>query len=99
MLWGNHAKKYKTYINNITNITLIGEILSEKLQRNFKSRYIGTVQTALFEKEKREGYLLGFTDNYIKVKIPFEEKIRQCKKQIKLSTFDKEGIINAQLIN
>ena len=45
-------------------------ILSNKLQRSFYEKYLDTEHTALFEQENKEGYLFGFTDNYIKIKIP-----------------------------
>ena len=72
-------------------------ILSEKLQRNFYHKYLGTVQTALFEKENKNGFLFGFTDNYIKIKIPFDEKHIQQKRQVKLLSFAKNGDVLSQL--
>jgi threonylcarbamoyladenosine tRNA methylthiotransferase MtaB len=62
-------------------------ILSDKLQRNFYQKYIDTEQTALFERENKEDYLFGFTDNYIKVKIPFSKEFVQHKLKIKLLSF------------
>ncbi|MAW21037.1 MAG: tRNA (N(6)-L-threonylcarbamoyladenosine(37)-C(2))-methylthiotransferase MtaB [Flavobacteriales bacterium] len=63
-------------------------ILSNKLQRKFYQRYIETEQKALFEKDNKDGFLFGFTDNYIKVKIPFSDKFIQQTLKIKLLSFD-----------
>ena len=73
-------------------------ILSSKLQRSFYSKQLNTKQTALFENTNHNGMLYGFTDNYIKVKIPFEKKICKTKQQIELLKIDPDGIMQAILI-
>ena len=74
-------------------------ILSTKLQRSFYQKHIKTQHVALFEQEKKEGMLYGFTENYIKVKIPYKEEIKRTKKEIKLLTIDTDGIMKAELLN
>jgi len=49
-------------------------ILSEKKQRMFYQQHVGTIRKVLFESENKDGLLSGFTDNYIKVAVPFQEK-------------------------
>ena len=73
-------------------------ILSNKLQRSFYEKYLDTEHTALFEQENKEGYLFGFTDNYIKIKIPFQSAIRRTKKQVNLTAIDDDGIMKAELL-
>ena len=73
-------------------------ILSNKLQRAFYEKYLHTEHTALFEQENKEGYLFGFTDNYIKIKIPFQSTICRTKKQVKLIAIDDDGIMKAELL-
>ena len=73
-------------------------ILSDKLQRSFYQKYLNTEHTALLEQENHEGMLYGFTDNYIKVKVPFNEKICRTKQQIKLLEIDSDGIMKAELL-
>ena len=73
-------------------------ILSEKLQRSFYQKYLNTEHTALLEQENHEEMLYGFTDNYIKVKVPFNEKICRTKQQIKLLEIDSDGIMKAELL-
>lgn len=46
-------------------------ILSAKKLHKFYESNIGTTRAVLFEGENKEGYMNGFTDNYIKVKVPF----------------------------
>ena len=73
-------------------------ILSDKLQRVHYQKYLGTTQTALMEQENKNGFLVGFTDNYIKVKIPFSEELKQKKIKIKLLSFDENGQILSEKI-
>ena len=73
-------------------------ILSSKLQRVFYEKYLDTEHTALFEHENKQEYLFGFTDNYIKIKIPFQSTICRTKKQVKLIEIDDDGIIKAELL-
>ncbi len=73
-------------------------ILSNKLQRVFYEKYLNTIHTALFEQENKEGYLFGFTDNYIKIKIPFVSDYCRTKKQVKLIEIDYDGIMKAETI-
>ena len=73
-------------------------ILSNKLQRAFYQKYLNTTHTALFEQDNKEGMICGFTDNYIKVKIPFKEEICRTKQQIKLLEIDTDGVMKAQLL-
>jgi len=74
-------------------------ILSEKLQRNFNQKYLNTNQSVLFEKENKDGFLYGFTENYIKVKINFEKKYCTTIQTIKLLSFDENGNINAKIVS
>ena len=72
-------------------------ILSEKLQRAHYQKFIGTTQTALMERENKNGFLFGYTDNYIKVKIPFNKELVQQKLKIKLLSHDENGNIKSEI--
>lgn len=47
-------------------------ILSSKLQRAHYERHLGTVRPVLFELGEGEGTLEGYTDNYIRVSMPYD---------------------------
>tara|TARA_B110000908_G_C10244497_1_gene448027 strand:+ start:109 stop:1425 length:1317 start_codon:yes stop_codon:yes gene_type:complete len=47
--------------------------LSIKKKRVFYEKFVGTTRKVLFESADEEGQITGFTDNYIKVQIPFQE--------------------------
>jgi threonylcarbamoyladenosine tRNA methylthiotransferase MtaB len=50
--------------------------LSSKLRRQFQDRFQGEIRPVLFEKKGSEEkqYIVGFTDNYLKVKLPWQEE-------------------------
>jgi len=73
-------------------------ILSNKLQRAFYQKYLNTEHTALFEQDNRDGMLYGFTDNYIKVKLPFNSDTCRTKQIIKLLEIDTDGMMKARLL-
>ena len=72
-------------------------ILSTKLKRDFYRSHLGSDRTALFEKENKSGYIYGFTDNYIRIKVPFSKHLVQQKLKIKLISFDEEGNILSEI--
>ena len=49
------------------------------------------------ERENKNGFLFGYTDNYIKVKIPFNKELVQQKLKIKLLSHDENGNIKSEL--
>jgi threonylcarbamoyladenosine tRNA methylthiotransferase MtaB len=72
-------------------------IMSSKLQRLFYQNYEKTYQNALFEQENKDGYLHGFTDNYIKIKVPYNKNLLKTKKEVFLSEIDNNLIMNAKI--
>ena len=72
-------------------------ILSSKLQRLFYKRFENTQQTALFEKDNKDGFVYGFTENYIKIKIPFDNNLVKNSTNVLLNEIDENLIMNAQI--
>jgi threonylcarbamoyladenosine tRNA methylthiotransferase MtaB len=72
-------------------------ILSEKLQRAHYERFLGTTQTALMERENKNNFLFGYTDNYIKVRIPFSKDFVQQKLKITLLSHDENGNVKSEI--
>ncbi|MCB0380212.1 MAG: tRNA (N(6)-L-threonylcarbamoyladenosine(37)-C(2))-methylthiotransferase MtaB [Flavobacteriales bacterium] len=74
-------------------------ILSEKKRRQFYSEHIGATYNVLFESENNDGFLNGFTENYIKVKVPYNALLENTIQTMKLSHVDAEGVVEGELIN
>lgn len=73
-------------------------ILSKKLRRAFYQKNLNTKHNALFEQKNNEGMLYGFTENYIKVKVPFDQKICRTKQKIRLLKIDNDGVMISSII-
>jgi threonylcarbamoyladenosine tRNA methylthiotransferase MtaB len=67
--------------------------LSAKKRRAFYESQLETTHTVLFEGENKEGYIHGFTENYVKVKTPWNPELVNTLHQIKLDKIDEDGIV------
>lgn len=67
-------------------------ILSDKKKRAFYESQAGKEGTVLWEGDNHEGFMHGFTENYIKVKAPFNESKVNSTEKIVLEEIDKDGL-------
>ena len=67
--------------------------LSVKKRRAFYESQIGTNRTVLFESENKEGYIHGFTENYVKVKTPWNPELVNTVHDVTLTKIDEEGSV------
>ncbi|SDL88033.1 threonylcarbamoyladenosine tRNA methylthiotransferase MtaB [Kriegella aquimaris] len=72
--------------------------LSVKKRRAFYESQIGTTRTALFEGENKEGYIHGFTENYVKVKAPWNPKLTNTLHEIILTEIDEDGVVRFDFV-
>ncbi|MFK7001119.1 tRNA (N(6)-L-threonylcarbamoyladenosine(37)-C(2))-methylthiotransferase MtaB [Flavobacterium oreochromis] len=70
--------------------------LSVKKRRAFYESQIGSLRTVLFEGENKEGYIHGFTENYVKVKTPWNPELVNTLHQVKLSKIDEDGSVRVE---
>jgi threonylcarbamoyladenosine tRNA methylthiotransferase MtaB len=73
-------------------------ILSDKKKRAFYEQNIGTERTVLFEHEEDEGVMYGFTENYVKVKFPYDAEMANTFRKVKLTEIDRDGIMKCVLV-
>ena len=73
--------------------------LSVKKRRAFYESQIGNSSTVLFESENKEGYIHGFTENYVKVKTPWNPDLVNTLQQISLTKIDEDGLVRFDFIN
>ena len=72
--------------------------LSVKKRRAFYESQIGTERTVLFEAENKEGYIQGFTENYVKVKTPWNPELVNTLHKIKLTEIDEDGLVRLEFV-
>ena len=73
--------------------------LSVKKRRAFYESQIGTSRTVLFESENKEGYIHGFTENYVKVKTPWNPELVNTLHAINLTKIDDDGSVRMDFVN
>jgi len=73
--------------------------LSVKKRRAFYESQLGTNRTVLFESENKEGYIHGFTENYVKVKTPWNPELVNTLHAINLTKIDDDGSVRLAFLN
>ncbi|HLT33290.1 MAG TPA: tRNA (N(6)-L-threonylcarbamoyladenosine(37)-C(2))-methylthiotransferase MtaB [Aquaticitalea sp.] len=72
--------------------------LSAKKRRAFYESQIGTTRTVLFEGENKEGYIHGFTENYVKVKAPWNPTLVNTLHTVELTKIDTDGLVRFEFV-
>ncbi len=67
-------------------------ILSAKKKRAFYQENVGKSFPVLFEAEKNNDKMFGFTSNYVKVKTDYNESLINTVKQVTLKEIDRDGL-------
>lgn len=74
-------------------------LISNRKKRNFYTENLNTERTVLFEYEEDESFMFGFTENYIKVKYPYDAKLTNTFQRIQLTEIDRDGVMKCELLN
>jgi threonylcarbamoyladenosine tRNA methylthiotransferase MtaB len=69
-------------------------ILSEKKRRSFYESQMGKEGIVLFEADSKDGYMHGFTRNYVKVKAKYDPILVNELKEVKLDSIAEDGDVN-----
>lgn len=97
-----YSERNNTFAVELSSVVDMGEryrrnemlrILSEKKKHHFYEQHLGTVRNALWEHEEKDGMMFGFTDNYIKVTRPFDERSINTIQPVKLLEINSEGVV------
>lgn len=71
--------------------------LSDDKRMDFYRSFQNTSRPVLFEQSESKGMMCGFTDNYIKVELPFDKKSLNQIVPVKLSTINQNGIMSGSI--
>ncbi len=93
LLLKNTVDKYKR-----SERSKILRMLSSKLQRNFYLKSLGTTKNVLFEQEDKNGFLFGFTENYIKIKVPFNKILSKTQQEVYITDYNDDLTMNVKLL-
>ena len=72
--------------------------LSAKLRRKFHESQLKTTRTVLFESENKEGYIHGITENYVKVKAPWNPELVNTLHKVELTQIDDDGLVRFDFV-
>lgn len=73
-------------------------ILSEKKRRAFYEQFLGQTMTILAEEESKNGLMYGFTSNYLKVGIPYNELLVNQLVDITITGFSEDGLLIGKVL-
>jgi threonylcarbamoyladenosine tRNA methylthiotransferase MtaB len=74
-------------------------ILSEKKRRAFYESQLESTAEVLFEADQKEGYMHGFTRNYVKVKTPYDPLWVNELKTVSLQAIAADGDVEILELN
>ena len=73
-------------------------LLSDRKKRHFYEQNKGRIRTALIESEQDEGWMYGFTDNYVKVRIPFDLSLANKLVEVKLVKVNSDDSMDCEIV-
>ncbi|MFK8007876.1 MAG: tRNA (N(6)-L-threonylcarbamoyladenosine(37)-C(2))-methylthiotransferase MtaB [Saprospiraceae bacterium] len=71
--------------------------LSAKKKEKFYQQYLGRYRDVLFEAHRNETKMTGFTDNYVKVEMPFQAELINKIATVQLQNINEDGNVEAML--
>ncbi len=68
-------------------------ILSDKKRHHFYSSQLGKRQTVLFEDDVEDGFMHGFTENYVRVQAKYDPILINALKEVRLDSISNRGYV------
>jgi threonylcarbamoyladenosine tRNA methylthiotransferase MtaB len=72
--------------------------LSDRKNLDFKKMNIGKIREVLFETTRSEGMITGFTENYLRVELPWQAKLAGKIIQVRISGIADSGRLTADIL-
>jgi MiaB-like protein len=73
--------------------------LSAKKRSAFYESQLGKERTVLFESDNKQGYIHGFTENYVKVKAPWNPMLVNTLHRVRLTKIDTDGLVRFDFLD
>lgn len=102
--YSERANTPATEMDNIVPINIRKQrnkmlrILSAKKLRSFYEQNLKRIRPVIFEHENRDGFMFGYSDNYVKVKLPYDQNAVNQMREIKIDSFDEDGLMKGDPI-
>lgn len=65
--------------------------LSAKKRFEFDTKFVGQTRPVLFEEENKNGFMFGWTDNYVRIATPFSPRLINTIQNIEIGNYSKDG--------
>ncbi|HXP48587.1 MAG TPA: tRNA (N(6)-L-threonylcarbamoyladenosine(37)-C(2))-methylthiotransferase MtaB [Bacteroidia bacterium] len=75
------------------------QILSEKKLRHFYQQNLGTEHMVFIEAVNKDGYLYGYTSNYIRIKTEHNPELVHSSARVKLNNINDDGTVAVEIIS
>lgn len=72
--------------------------ISDRKLRDFYSSHSGQTRPVLFEDSEANGFICGFTDNYIRVETPYDHALANRIIPVRLGSITESGNMNGEII-
>lgn len=69
--------------------------LSVKKRHAFYTSQLGKTKKVLWESENKQGYIHGFTENYVKIRKPWNPELSNVLEDVTLSRIDDQGFVRS----
>lgn len=93
-----HALSIKPIVgqNKRTERSRMLHILSDKKRRFFYEQNLGKESEVLFESEESEGFMTGFTQNYVKVTANYDPLVINDLKKVRLTSINENMLVEVE---
>ena len=71
--------------------------LSVRLKRKFYMSQLGTIKNVLFEPENRNGFIYGFSNNYVRIKTPWRSSIKDKIIPFEVQNISDDGLVTGEV--
>ncbi len=72
--------------------------LSAKKRRAYYESQIGARRKVLLEGENKKGYMYGFTENYVRLRTPWDPELVNSMLEVELTEMDEEGMVRFKIL-
>ena len=72
--------------------------LSEKKHHEFYSSNLGTVRKVLFEEDRKNNRILGWTDNYIRIEADWNKNLKNKIVDFSLESINNDGHVEGHIL-
>ncbi|MHA8064700.1 tRNA (N(6)-L-threonylcarbamoyladenosine(37)-C(2))-methylthiotransferase MtaB [Aquirufa aurantiipilula] len=73
-------------------------ILSDKKRRAFYETQMGRKGKVLFEEASTDGFMEGFSENYVRVRVPYDPLLINTIQPVRYKSLDEEGLMRAEIL-